>query len=110
MHECCRFIYAQLYSKESNPETFKHFIKHRFDVDLRDKEKMGENKEVFYYQFIESDAHGLIALKMCFYEGVDVYMSFIPEGTQMPSNLAIELMNRGIKTIVNIEGKNYEFN
>lgn len=105
-----KVIMGHVVSKEPNPETFKQFIKHRFDVDLRDKEKTGENKDIFYYQFIDPDDYGLIALKMCFYEGVDVYMSLIPEGTQMPSNLVIELMNRGIKTIVNLEGKSYEFN
>ncbi len=105
-----KIIMGHIIIKEPNPETFKHFIKHRFDVDLRDKEKMGVNKEVFYYQFIEADEYGLIGLKMCFYEGVDVYCSFIPEGVEIPSNLVVELMNRGIKTHINLEGKTYEFN
>jgi hypothetical protein len=105
-----KVIMGHVISKEPNPETFKQFIKHRFDVDLREKEKLGENKDIFYYQFIEPDNFGLIALKMCFYDGVDVYISFIPEGTQLPANLTMELIERGIKTYISIEDKTYEFN
>lgn len=105
-----KMILGFLTHKETNPNNFKNFIKHRFDVDLRDKPKMGSNKGIFYYQFIDPDENGLIALKLCFYEGVDVYVSFLHKSSDIPYNLGIDLMNRGIKTHISLEGKDYEFN
>lgn len=105
-----KMVLGFLINKERNPDKFKKFVKHRFDLDLQDKPKLGNNKEVFYYQFIDADKDGLIALKLSFYEGVKVFISFIPESSKLPYNLGIDLMNRGIKTQISLEGVDYEFN
>ena len=105
-----KLIMGFLTHKESNSNIFTEFIRHRFDVDARNKPKKGFNQSIFYYQFIEPDKDGLIALKMCFYQGVDVYASFLPASSKMPYNLGIDLINKGIETHISLEGKDYMFN
>ena len=105
-----KLIMGFLTHKEPNKNSFAEFIRHRIDVDVRNKPKEGFNQSIFYYQFIEPDKDGLIALKMCFYQGVDVYASFLPASSKMPYNLGIDLMNKGIETHISIEGKDYVFN
>jgi hypothetical protein len=99
-----------LNSQDKSPENFKKFVKHRFDIDTYGKNKMGNNKSIFYYQFIDEDEAGLIGLKICFYEGVDVFIAYKPDGTETPFNLGVALMNDGVKTVFKLEGKEYEIN
>ena len=49
-------------------------------------------------------------VKMCFYEGWEVYTALIPEGVILPSNLTMELINRGIKSYIKVGEKVFEFN
>jgi hypothetical protein len=105
-----KLIMGFLTHKETDKNTFAEFIRHRFDVDVRNKPKEGFNQNIFYYQFIEPDKDRLIALKMCFYQGVNVYISFLPASSKMPYNLGFDLMNKGIETHISLYGKDYVFN
>jgi hypothetical protein len=48
---------------------------------------------------------------MTFYGGTHIYTSFMGQSSKKPFDLTIELINSGVKTIVNLEGgKQIEFN
>ena len=76
----------------------------------RDVPRVGRNPEVFFHQFVKPDEFGLIMLRMCFYGGVDIYVSLLPDGVSIPGNLAMEFVSRGIETHLPLEGKDYRFN
>jgi len=99
-----------LFSPDKNSENFRKFIQHKCRLELVDKKRNGENADVFYYQFTDVDKNGLLGLKMCFYGGVDVYVSYRPEGVSLPFDLGVALMNDGFKTTIKLEDKDYEFN
>jgi hypothetical protein len=77
---------------------------------LANKTKLGANPEVFYYQVTDHDIHGLFLIKLCFYGGLNVYIAFIGAEVEVPTNLGMELMKRGIKTILRLGEKKYEIN
>lgn len=95
---------------QKNPQSFKDFIKHKAEDELRGKQKFGDNLRVFYYQISDVDKFGIFLIKLCFYENVIVYGAFCPVGEEKPTLLSMELMNAGIKTFINHGGKSYEFN
>ncbi len=99
-----------LHVNEQNPKAFKEFITHKMNDELMDKPRYGKNQEVFYYQFTDSDEHELFSLKLCFYDNVNVYIAFMPNGIKAEPNLGFQLMNSGIKTIIRNGDKEYEFN
>lgn len=105
-----RVVMGHLQQSDKNAASFAKLVKHRADLDLRDKARLGKNPEVFYYQFIEPDQFGLFLLRMCFYGGVDIYVAFIPDGAVIPSNLGMSLLQHGVKTFIRVEDKSYEFN
>jgi hypothetical protein len=105
-----KVLMAHLEQNDKNSATFIQFIKHRAELELRDKERSGKNPTVFSYQFTDPDQFGLFIVKMCFYQGCDIFVSFLPEGTIPPFNLGMELIKGGIKTFIELEGKKYEFN
>lgn len=96
---------------DDNSQTMKKFIKKRFEVENELNKKIkGENPSVFYYQFHEPDEFGLIGMRMVFYGAAEAYFSFSPPNTKVPSNLAMDLIERGMKTIISIEDENFIFN
>jgi len=90
--------------------TFNKFIRHKVELELKGKPRIGINHSVFFYDFTDPDQFGLFVLKMCFYEGVEVLVGFIPKDTIVPFNLMGQLMQGGVKTIIELDGKRYEFN
>lgn len=96
---------------EKNINTIVSILKHKFsnDDDLLLKLE-GENPEVFQYQFCKPDKDGLIALRMIFYEGATVYVSFKPKDINLSFDLTQELIKRGVHTTVMIDGKPFIFN
>lgn len=99
-----------LHTNEQNPKTFKAFIKEKVKIELTNKPKYGENPDVFYYQFTSADEFGIYLVKLCFYQNVDVFVSYMPAESKKPNHLGLELMNLGIKTIITLDDKEYEFN
>jgi hypothetical protein len=93
-----------------NPTEFKRFIKDKVESELTGKPRLGSNPKVFTYQFTDPDIYGLFLVHLQFYGGLNVYVSLIPEGTTRPPNLAAELIDMGIHTVISSEGKAYEFN
>ena len=65
---------------------------------------------MFSFQLTDPDQFGLFLVHMRFYGGLDVYTTMIPDGTEMPFDLTLALMNGGIHTIISADGKVYEFN
>jgi hypothetical protein len=103
-------LMAHLEQKDKNGEIFIQFIKHRAELELRAKERFGNNPAVFCYQFSDPDHFGLFILKMLFYGGCEIFVSFIPEGRTPPFNLGMQMIEGGIKTVIELEGKKYTFN
>ena len=105
-----KIIPGYFHKEDINARNFNQFIRDKTELELKDIKKNGSNDEVFYYQFTEEDQFGLFLLKICLYGGIDTYISFIPEGVNLPGNLGMELMNAGIHTIITLGDKEYEFN
>jgi hypothetical protein len=101
---------AFLRYSDANSASFSAFIKYKVATDLDGAPRAGENPDAFYYQFEGPDEFGLHLVKMCFYGGVEVYAAFVPEGTALPTNLALELIKRGLPTYVRVGDKVFGFN
>jgi hypothetical protein len=99
-----------LHKKHKDDRTFDEFVKHRVEVDLRCATQHGINPKVFSYQVTEPDQFGIFMIRMRFYEGVEVYSAYLPNGTQVPYLLGFELIKKGMKSFINLEDKTYEFN
>ena len=99
-----------LHTNEKNPKTFKAFLREKVKTELINVPKHGQNQEVFYYQFTEPDDFGIFLARFCFYQNVDVFVSFMPSEYEKPFHLGLELMNAGVKTIFSLGDKEYEFN
>ncbi len=100
--------FSEIASK--NHDSFLKLLDYSFENDKSKRAIKGENKEVFYYQFTDPDKFGLISLRICFYGGLFVYIAFMPEDANEPYDLAIDLANRGIKTIFKLGDSEVEFN
>lgn len=105
-----KVILGYLHSTDVSSNNFVKFLRHRAEIDLKETQKHGENPGVFFYQFTEEDEFGLYLLHLRFYGGIDVYISFQPEGKEKPFHLGFELMNRGIETRFILEDKEYTIN
>lgn len=103
-------LMAHLEQKDKNGEAFIQFIKHRAELELRGKQRLGNNPTVFSYQFSDPDRFGLYILKMLFYGGCEILVSFVPEGIKPPHNLGMQMIQGGIQTVIELEGKEYKFN
>lgn len=105
-----KIIPGYFHKEDINARNFNQFIRDKTELELKNVKKYGSNNEVFYYQFTERDLSGLLLLKICLYGGIDTYISFIPEGVNLPGNLGMELINTGVHTIITLGDKVYEFN
>ncbi len=105
-----KVMLGYLFHGDESSKNLVEFLKHKAKIDLKNKEKLGENKNVFFYQFSDIDEFGIYMLRLCFYGGINIYVSFIPDGIELPKHLGYELMKKGIHTIFTVEGKEYEVN
>lgn len=101
---------AHLERKDKNGETIIRFIKHRTELELRGKKRLGNNPDVFCYRFSDPDRFGLFIPKRLFYGGCEILVSFIFEGRMPPFNLGMQMIEEGIKSVIELEGKEYTFN
>jgi len=99
-----------IHHDENNPKNFQQFIKDKVDLELLGKERFGNNPEIFYYQITDTDQFGLRLFRLCFYGGINVYASLIPESVKESGDLGMELIKRGVKTVITLGEKTYEFN
>lgn len=105
-----KIIMGFLHNTDKNSNSTTNFIRDKSAIELEEVERQGSNPGVFYYQFGKPDDIGLTLLRLTFYDGVDVYASFVPEGTSMGFDLGQELIKDGIRTTVTLGDKKYEFN
>lgn len=106
-----RTLLGYLHRDDPSSENFTAFIREKVAEELRGRPLLGHNSAVFGFQFITDEDHlGLRLALMRFYEGLDVYVAFMPEGVTLQPPLSIELMNRGIKTVISLNGKQFEIN
>jgi hypothetical protein len=105
-----RVLLGYTFDRLKNPAEFKRLIKEKVESELSGKPRLGANPDVFTYQFTDPDQYGLFMVHLQFYGGLDVYVSFIPEGVTPAKNFAMELINLGIYTVISIDDKLYQFN
>ena len=105
-----RIMLGYLFHSDKNSRTWVDFIRDRASLDLTDKKRLGENPEVFYFQVSDFDEHGIFMMRLCFYGGVVVYAAFIPSTSTLPTHIGTELIRAGIKTVITLGDKGYEFN
>jgi len=101
-------ILGYLHSEDESNNNFVQFIKDGVAIELKDIPQYGANKDIFYYQFSNTDEHGIYMVHMRFYGGIDIYASFLPENKPKPFPLAIELMNICDETIFMLGDKEYK--
>jgi hypothetical protein len=107
----CRIIPAFVIYADKNTQKIIKYLDWRFSHDSNLLEIKGSNKVIFQYQFTAPDELGLRALKMTFYEGVNIFVSFTENGKKAPDNVASIFIQKGIKTIIQCDGENlFEFN
>lgn len=99
-----------LHNTEKNPSAFKALIEEKVHLELANKPKHGENPKVFYYQFADADQFGIYLAKFCFYQNVNIYVSYQPVGAKEPFDLGMLLINKGIHTVIEVGDKKFEFN
>lgn len=107
----CKLLLEFIKYKDDTTEKLKEVINYKYRLESKDWQIKGANPEIFQYQFGKPDIFGLFPLKMVFYEGAVVYVSFVPKNSKIPFDLGMELINNGIKTIVKLDnGRSIEFN
>ncbi len=106
----CRMVFGFVNYAEENSEKFRMLVEKRFLLEEDKYPVQGANPSAFCYQILPPDEFNLIALKMTFYEGASIYVSFLHEGDKEPFNLAIALIKDGVKTVINLGNESIEFN
>jgi hypothetical protein len=103
-------LLGYLFHTDHNSKTWVEFVRERAELDLQDKPRLGSNQGVFYYQVTDPDQFKLFLMRLTFYDGLRVYLAFVPQDASPPANLGMELMARGVRTIITLGEKAYEFN
>lgn len=89
----------------------KTLLKDQFEVEAEGLQIKGANSEIFNYCFLPPDQFGVIALKMVFYDGLEVYVGFKSKDAKEPFDLALMLALDGFETtITTAKGKKVHFN
>jgi hypothetical protein len=99
-----------LHPEGQNARAFAELVRRKVEIELDGKPKFGENPGIFFYQVTEEDRFGLCTMRLCFYGGLNVYASLKPDGTEMPADLGMELLKRGIPTVVTLGKERFVFN
>jgi hypothetical protein len=105
-----KMLFGFINYKEPNTNTLIKFIRERFKLEVKEDNKKGSNPKVFTYQFSPADEYGLIGLKMTFYEGTEIFVSFIANSKQVPYNIAHHFISNGINTVLTLGDKEFLFN
>lgn len=96
--------------QSANARNFQRFIEDRAGLELATQPRHGSNPDVFYYQTTEPDQFGAFLFHLCFYGSVSIYVAVMLDGNPRPYHLGIDLMNRGIRTVLTLGDKSYEIN
>lgn len=95
---------------DDDTNTLVKYIKRGFELEKLAQEEKGDNPGIFKYQFCSPDEFGLIGLKMTFYQGAEIFVSLQPHNKEIPFNLGMFLMEKGIPTTFNVGDEKFEFN
>lgn len=96
--------------KDVNHNTMVKFVKKRFEIENLALPIQGTNPNIFTYQFCKPDEHGLIALKLTFYRGTEIFISLVPKNKEIPFDLSSKFIQSGMHTILTIDNIDFEFN
>lgn len=96
--------------EDKNTNQFKTYFKDKFESKSDKYPAKGSNPKIFYYQIVPPDKFGIIALKLTFYGGTDIFISVKNENSKEPFDLVMQLIKDGVKTRLQHNGKDYEFN
>lgn len=108
--ECPVFIAFTINDSEKD-ENLKVWFKKEFELNSEKWLIKGANPSVFKYQFGEPDYNGLIPLRMTFYKGADVYVSFMDKTIKKPFDLTHALIEGGVSTTIVLQnGEKIQFN
>jgi len=101
-----------LHYSRQNDKNHKDIIQKKINYEAKNKQRFGKNQNVFYYQFLDVDEQNILPLKLCFYDGVEIYVAFAPKDFEPSGNMVLmsNLINDGMKCIIKEDGKTYEFN
>lgn len=105
-----KVLLGYLFHRDHNSKTWVEFIRDRSEIDLKNKPKLGANQDIFYYQVTEPDQFKLFLIKLTFYGGLNVYLSFQPKNSKLAANLATKLLSAGFPTNFTLGEKTFEFN
>lgn len=94
---------------KKDDQTFLELIRRRFDLEDLRLEIKGNNPGIFTYQFCLPD-NGVIAFKLVFYGGTEVFGALIPEGTKKPYDLAHQIMSNGMPVTFTLGKEEFQFN
>ncbi len=103
-------LLGYLFHTDHKAKTWVEFIRDRSEIDLHGKPTFGSNQAVFFYQVTEPDQFKLFLMRLVFYGGLHVYLSFTPKDSNPPANFVAELVAQGVRTILTLPDKTYEFN
>lgn len=105
-----RIHLGYLNPKDQNSKSFNEFVRRKFEMELEGASIFGDNNKVFFYQVTKTVQHGLYAMRLCFYGGINIYVSFVPNGKIIPRNLTWELVSMGVQTEVTLGDESFTFN
>lgn len=94
--DCVVFVGFVKY-QDDNFEKIKSIAKKELDSKSKILKMKDANPSVFKYQYCPPDPHGTILLRMIFYEGAEIYVSYRP--SNLPFDLFIELSKISQNTI-----------
>lgn len=103
-----KVLIGYLSYETGSTRNLQRFMLDKAEMELECRPKFGRNQDVFYYQVTDPDEFGLSLFRLCFYGGVNVYVSLIPDSAEAPTHLGFELMKRGIKTMFTLGDRTYE--
>jgi len=107
----CSILIGFITYTETNMEKLKTLCQKLFAIQAVSSPVKGANPEIFNYQFGPTDKDGLIPLKLTFYQGADVYITFKAEHLPMPFNIGLALLDAGKRTVIDLgNGEKMEFN
>jgi len=101
--------YDFLLFQTKNKINFRKLMLKAFERDPKETSKLGDNQDVFYYQFSKRDQFGM-GLKMTFYGNLNVIASLNPTGSPKPFDFATAMMLDGNPVTYNIDGEEIKFN
>lgn len=105
-----RTIIGYIPSDSPNPAEFQRLVRDKVAAELEGKPRLGDNPDVFTFQFTDPDQFGIFLVHLQFYGGLDVYVGLSPDGCETPGNLAMLLIEGGFETTITVGPEEYRFN